>query len=436
MNKYASEYFGHIFRKLARQFSPEVLESMRRAMGDPSIGSAEQTAYRKAYESATKGVNTAPTILKPNVPQATPSALAAPSIKPSGAGAGVPPVAGNMAAPSNWSRLMMKGVPAKNLVAGGLAGAGIGLAADAVTPQFSGGGYWSEVGNQLRSYGIDTASSAAGAGIATGGAGLLPGAVWGAGSNLVGKLVDVGTGLNELYNPKSELNQGVAETRERNNRLDAQNALRNNPLPKPSSSGKLSDGQLANMAGVGFAGDLPQNAINNANQTTPLPPINPSTDTNNGPIPTPTPAVTPAGSVNNDLPAPVPSPVPSPVSVPSTAPSPAPIQTTPQVVDNKPSVAQDQVAKQQPANKPKTQQKVNPLKQVNFKPQVPNPVLKPTSVKPKAVVQNSRLGGPLGTVSNVFGRLGDTMQNAASGRLGKGDQLRQTSLLPGQNKRR
>jgi hypothetical protein len=142
-------------------------------------------------------------------------------------------------------------------------------------------------------------------------------------------------------------------------------------------------------------------------------------------------------SVNNDLPAPVPSPVPSPVSVPSTAPSPAPIQTTPQVVENKPSVAQNQVAKQQPANKPKTQQKVNPLKQVNFKPQVPNPILKPTSVKPpKAVVQNSRLGGPLGTVSNVFGRLGDTMQNAASGRLGKGDQLRQTSFIPWQNKRR
>jgi len=442
MNKYASEYFNSLFSKIARQFSPEVLESMRRAMGDQSIGAPEQAAYRKAYESATRSPSAAPTAVQTQNPL-TPArnALTAPSIKPNGAGVAVPPVSGNVASPSNWSRLMMKGVPTKNLVAGGLAGAGIGLAADAAIPQFSGGDYLSEVGNQLRSFGIDTASSAAGAGLASGGAGLLPGAVWGAGSNLVGKLIDVGTGLNELYNPYSETNTLQAETNERNKRLDAQNALKQNPLPKPNTSDRLSDGQLANMAGVGFAGDMPQAAISNANQAFSPPAINPTTDTtNNGPTPITAPAaVTPTGGVNNNIPAPVPSPLPSPVenvsSVPQPVSSASPISGTPKPVENKPVITQNPVTTQQSVNKPKIQQKVKPVKQVNFKAQVPSPVLKPSSVKPQAV-QNSRLGGPLGTVSNVFGRIGDTMQNAAKGRLGKGDQLRQTSLLPWQNKRR
>jgi hypothetical protein len=429
MNKYASEYFNSLFSKIARQFSPEVLEPKRRAMGDPSIG--------------------APTAVQTQNPL-TPArnALTAPSIKPNGAGVAVPPVSGSVASPSNWSRLMMKGVPTKNLVSGGLAGAGIGLAADAAIPQFSGGDYLSEVGNQLRSFGIDTASSAAGAGIASGGAGLLPGAIWGAGTNAAGKLMEVGYGLNELYNPNSQLNRDKAESDERNKRLDAQNALRKNPMPPvaPNNGGRLSDGQLANMAGVGFAGDLTQNAITNANQATALPPINTNVNTNNGSTPTtPTPAATPSGSVSNEYPSPVPSPLPSPLPAP-VQPSTTTIESTPTISNTPsttvtpqqaaPATVPQTVAKPQAVVKSQSKPKANtPLKNVNFKPQTPNPVLKPSVIKPNTV-QNSRLGGPLGTVSNVFGRIGDTMQNAASGRLGKGDQLRQTSLLPWQNKRR
>lgn len=219
------------------------------------------------------------------------------------------------------------------------------------------------------------------------------------------------------------------------------------PPVAPNNGGRLSDGQLANMAGIGFAGNLPQAAISNANQASPLPAINPTTDTtNNGSTPTtPTPAATPSGSVSNRYPSPAPSPLPSPLPAP-VQPSTTTIESAPTISNTPsttvtpqqaaPATVPQTVAKPQAVVKSQSKPKANtPLKNVNFKPQTPNPVLKPSVIKPNTV-QNSRLGGPLGTVSNVFGRIGDTMQNAAKGRLGKGDQLRQTSLLPWQNKRR
>lgn len=115
---------------------------------------------------------------------------------------GIADVAGQVApgaiSQSATSKFIPKGIPA-----GGLKGLGAGLVAttglDAITPEFNNDSYWGQVGNELRSFGVNTAGSAAGAAAVTGGAAALPGAVWSAAAtHVAGQLWNAGSGTNDL----------------------------------------------------------------------------------------------------------------------------------------------------------------------------------------------------------------------------------------------
>lgn len=134
------------------------------------------------------------------------------------------------------SKLMPKGLPA-----GGVKGLGAGLAAtvglDAITPEFKNDSYWGQVGNELRSFGVSAGGSAAGAAAVSGGAAALPGAIQGAAFDVGNKLWRAGKGLNSLFNPYSEHNKSLAESKEINARLDKQNRERMaNRKPKPPAT--------------------------------------------------------------------------------------------------------------------------------------------------------------------------------------------------------
>ena len=104
----------------------------------------------------------------------------------------------------------------KTFPAGGFKGVGAGLVAttglDAITPEFSNDSYLGQVGNELRSFGVNTTGAAAGAAAVTGGAAALPGAIQGAAFDVGNKLWRAGKGLNELFNPYSELNTSRRDT--------------------------------------------------------------------------------------------------------------------------------------------------------------------------------------------------------------------------------
>jgi len=229
------------------------------------------------------------------------------------AGAVAPGAAAQIAA----SKYIPKGIPA-----GGFKGLGAGLVAttalDTIAPKFNNDSYWGQVGNELRSFGVNTAGSSAGAAAVTGGAAALPGAIQGAAFDVGNKLWRVGSGLNSLFNPYSEHNKSIAEGKERNARLDKQYQERMaNRKPKPPAATPIAQ-PVANMGSV----------------SPPAPPIQPTEPPITAPDPTPSippvaantgsiaPAATPtalpaATPVAVAPPATTPLPASSPVSVPS-----------------------------------------------------------------------------------------------------------------------
>ena len=229
------------------------------------------------------------------------------------AGAVAPGAAAQIAA----SKYIPKGIPA-----GGFKGLGAGLVAttalDTIAPKFNNDSYWGQVGNELRSFGVNTAGASAGAAAVTGGAAALPGAIQGAAFDVGNKLWRVGSGLNSLFNPYSEHNKSIAEGKERNARLDKQYQERMaNRKPKPPAATPIAQ-PVANMGSV----------------SPPAPPIQPTEPPITAPDPTPSippvaantgsiaPAATPtalpaATPVAVAPPATTPLPAASPVSAPS-----------------------------------------------------------------------------------------------------------------------
>ncbi len=229
------------------------------------------------------------------------------------AGAVAPGAAAQIAA----SKYIPKGIPA-----GGFKGLGAGLVAttalDTIAPKFNNDSYWGQVGNELRSFGVNTAGSSAGAAAVTGGAAALPGAIQGAAFDVGNKLWRVGSGLNSLFNPYSEHNKSIAEGKERNARLDKQYQERMaNRKPKPPAATAIA-----------------QPVANTGSVSPPAPPISPMQPPITAPDPAPSippvaantgsiaPAATPtalpaATPVAVAPPATTPLPASSPVSVPS-----------------------------------------------------------------------------------------------------------------------
>jgi hypothetical protein len=237
MDKYSSLYLNEVFsgiQKLARSYSASAIESLRRGSIDPGITPGERAAYANAYAKAkasmrNSGASTS-TPTPPGVSSATPNPapVSTPSAAPVSTPSAAPspnttnprpttsssprPNAPSTAGPSLWSK-MNPSMTIGKAVKGGVGGLAASVVADAVVPKFEGGGYWSEVGNELRSFGLETAAGAAGGAAMSGGAGTLPGAIWGAGANAAGKLWNLGVGINELVNPYSDTNKWIAESR-------------------------------------------------------------------------------------------------------------------------------------------------------------------------------------------------------------------------------
>jgi len=208
------------------------------------------------------------------------------------------------------SKLMPKGFPAA-----GFKGLGAGLAAtvglEAITPEFKNDSYWGQVGNELRSFGVSTGGSAAGAAAVSGGAAALPGAIQGAAFDVGNKLWRVGKGLNSLFNPYSEHNKSLAEGKERNDRLDKQNRERMaNRKPKPpAATAPVGPQTLPPKPPVGVPPTTPATAA----------PINQPVSNTNSVPPVSVPPVAPVAVAP---PVTAPLPASSPVSVPSSAAAP------------------------------------------------------------------------------------------------------------------
>ena len=226
--------------------------------------------------------------------------------------AAVAPGAATQAAVSKY---IPKGIPA-----GGLKGLGAGLVAttalDAVAPKFNNDSYWGQVGNELRSFGVNTAGSAAGAAAVTGGAAALPGAIQGAAFDVGNKLWRVGSGLNSLFNPYSEHNKSIAEGKERNDRLDKQYRERMaNRKPKPpATTAPVGPQTLPPKPPVGVPATTPATAAPIAQPVASTNSVAPAS------VPPPAPAIPPVAPVAPvAVPPPVTTPLPesSPVSVPS-----------------------------------------------------------------------------------------------------------------------
>ncbi len=174
---------------------------------------------------------------------------------------------------SATSKFIPKGIPA-----GGIKGLGAGLAAttalDSVTPEFKNDSYWGQVGNELRSFGVNTAGSAAGAAAVTGGAAALPGAIQGAAFDVGSKLWRAGKGLNELFNPYSELNTSRRDTERISKEMAQRFSQRNNKVTPASTPVRGSS------LGAGKSKQLQQNRESLEKITAPAtPPISPATPT-------------------------------------------------------------------------------------------------------------------------------------------------------------
>ena len=224
-------------------------------------------------------------------------------------------VAPGVATQAAVSKYIPKGIPA-----GGLKGLGAGLVAttalDAVAPKFNNDSYWGQVGNELRSFGVNTAGSAAGAAAVTGGAAALPGAIQGAAFDVGNKLWRVGSGLNSLFNPYSEHNKSIAEGKERNDRLDKQHRERMaNRKPKPpATTAPVGPQTLPPKPPVGVPATTPATAAPIAQPVASTNSVAPAS------VPPPAPAIPPVAPVAPvAVPPPVTTPLPesSPVSVPS-----------------------------------------------------------------------------------------------------------------------
>ena len=223
--------------------------------------------------------------------------------------AAVAPGAATQAAVSKY---IPKGIPA-----GGLKGLGAGLVAttalEAVTPKFNNDSYWGQVGNELRSFGVNTAGSAAGAAAVTGGAAALPGAIQGAAFDVGNKLWRVGSGLNSLFNPYSEHNKSIAEGKERNDRLDKQYRERMaNRKPKPpATTAPVGPQTLPPKPPVGVPATTPATAAPIAQPVASTNSVAPAS------VPPPAPAIPPVAPVAVPPPVTTPLPASSPVSAPS-----------------------------------------------------------------------------------------------------------------------
>jgi hypothetical protein len=370
------------------------------------------------------------------------------------------------------------------------------MGANALIPKFNEDTYLGQVGNELRSLAIDTGASAAGTGALTKGVGAIPGAIFGAGMNAANKIWRVGTGLNELLNPNSEHNKYLRESKEVTDRLEKTFTERRNAfnqrhqemsrVPQVSSPNPTALNSAPNMAPVaptipatssqpsptetpnsvpqqptagtptrGFGAsiletipdkeyaktlapmaeaadselrsiadrlrgtqkELSEQTKTPSTEQVDVPPVDTSTAVQapsvsapikpNAPMPqVPGPSMPPQVP-KPSIPAPVPKSAPQPVMQPTRSANSVPVAKTtytPRSTYN---------ASSTPQARPSLLQQTSPTQNSN-------------------IVQNSKYRGIAGTVSNAFGRMGDSIQNASRGRLGSGDQRRETSFLPTQ----
>jgi len=525
VNKYSSLYLSEVFngiQKLARSYSREAIESLRRGSTDPGITPGEREAYARAYAKATRATGAAANGAPPRPTAATPPPRTAPPPtagappRPTATGVGNAGVgtAANQAAravssakPSLWSRL--NPLSTMKTLKGGLIGEGVNLAADAVIPKFKDDSYLGQVGNELRDFALETGSGAVGSGAVSGGAAAIPGAVWGAGQNAVGKIWRTGAGLNELFNPYSELNTSSRDTERISKDMAQRFSQRNNkvaPVINPTTSTPIpispaapnpapvspevtpvspqstpvvstpvspitatSTPAFKSHAGVNIVNAMPTQADRDAAMSKGIA-IDNKLDSIYQDIKRQressgvTAAATNNSPVSEQSPVPPVSQPPQPAAVATQAPQPPPSQDNKLKSTNTPHgvvvggnlfdklKAEGKIPNNfQPTKAmrlgeeplPPEIQKARDQFVSSVKPKVNAPTVsrpaqnkmiqapRQTIMPPQQnIVQNSRLGGALGTASNLFGRVGDSMQNASRGRLGKGDQRRQTSFLP------
>lgn len=279
-------------------------------------------------------------------------------------------IAGNVAPGAAAQIAASKYIP-KGIPAGGIKGLGAGLVAttalDAAVPEFKNDSYWGQVGNELRSYGVNAAGSAAGAAATTGGVGALPGAIQGAAFDLGSKLWRTGKGLNELFNPYSEHNKSLAEGKERNDRLDKQNRERMaNMKPKPPAA--------AVSVGPQILPAKPSISVPATTPPTAAPIAKPAASTNYVPPAAPAP-VTVAPPITTPLPASSPVSVPSPAAAPS-APS---NNLTPKQIMDKATVARVKAQRDNALEYAGLDPKVPPQQFSGFVPPEQQPAQQPAS---------------------------------------------------------